>query len=356
MGWRQVAVIAPLVIIESGKPSTGLFIYNGKPGLGNPPVLAAVAPGVTTDPFGNPLPLVGGSPPVLDVGNLAAGGARIGIDQFGDLVAHAAAGAEIWLLPGFPAELIYDSSGSLVDSIGPVAGTDSSGHAFAAGLVSYQPGVPDNYARLISGGLELHQAGSPANPPGVIIPNPTDLELNSGSTGADGAQILVRESAGVLIQTRAGGPPSPLVTINGNTVVGHSNALAASDPALANGVPETPHAFTFANGYTQAAGRSASQYTLIAGASDLQSAVGVTGSVVVPAGGFVLGQALITAAPAAYRPTHTAPLIGLDLTSGAIVRMTWGAGGVLQGNQVMTGAVAAGDTIDIPYQLVQLNN
>lgn len=39
----------------------GLFIYSGTPALGNPPVLSAVAPGVTTDPYGNPVT------PVLEI-------------------------------------------------------------------------------------------------------------------------------------------------------------------------------------------------------------------------------------------------------------------------------------------------
>jgi hypothetical protein len=48
--------ITSRVIVISGVPGTGIFIYNGAPALGNPPVLSGVAPGVTADPYGNPIP------------------------------------------------------------------------------------------------------------------------------------------------------------------------------------------------------------------------------------------------------------------------------------------------------------
>lgn len=53
MGWQQN--IFQLVIIEGTGQGSGLFIYSGAPGPANPPVLSAVAPGTTADPFGNPV-------------------------------------------------------------------------------------------------------------------------------------------------------------------------------------------------------------------------------------------------------------------------------------------------------------
>jgi len=44
---------SPLIVITSGAPNTGFFVYNGTPALGNPPVFSVTAPGVTTDPYGN---------------------------------------------------------------------------------------------------------------------------------------------------------------------------------------------------------------------------------------------------------------------------------------------------------------
>ncbi len=51
--WSDQPVLSPLVVVESGVPSSGLFVYSGTPGPGNPPVASIVAPGVTTDPYGN---------------------------------------------------------------------------------------------------------------------------------------------------------------------------------------------------------------------------------------------------------------------------------------------------------------
>ena len=48
------------VVIIGGGGITGLFQYQGPPGHGNPPILWAVPPSVTTDPFHNSLPVSGG--------------------------------------------------------------------------------------------------------------------------------------------------------------------------------------------------------------------------------------------------------------------------------------------------------
>lgn len=43
------------VIVFGNSPGAGIFVYTGTPALGNPPVLSIVAPGVTQDPYGNPV-------------------------------------------------------------------------------------------------------------------------------------------------------------------------------------------------------------------------------------------------------------------------------------------------------------
>jgi hypothetical protein len=91
MGWRQVAVVAPLVIITATGTSSGLFVYSGQPAAGNPPVFAVVAPGVTADPFGN---TVGA---VLTIGTF--GGPGLNVDQFGNLSMAAADGSLLELSP-----------------------------------------------------------------------------------------------------------------------------------------------------------------------------------------------------------------------------------------------------------------
>ncbi len=68
-----------LVIIFGTGPNFGLFIYAGQPSLGNPPVLWAVAPGVTADPSGNAVQAVFG------IGT--PGGPGVQIDQSGNITA-----------------------------------------------------------------------------------------------------------------------------------------------------------------------------------------------------------------------------------------------------------------------------
>jgi hypothetical protein len=80
-----------LVIIFGTGPNFGLFIYAGQPGPGNPPVLWAVAPGVTADPSGNAVA------PVLGIGTL--GGPGMLIDQFGNFTTAGADGSLIELSP-----------------------------------------------------------------------------------------------------------------------------------------------------------------------------------------------------------------------------------------------------------------
>lgn len=80
-----------LVVIQGGAPGTGLFLYNGPPAAGNPPVLWAVAPGVTADPFGNPVAAV------LGAGSSA--GPNTQIDATGDITLTGVGGSLLQLFP-----------------------------------------------------------------------------------------------------------------------------------------------------------------------------------------------------------------------------------------------------------------
>jgi hypothetical protein len=80
-----------LVVIQGGAPGTGLFLYNGAPGPGNPPVLWAVAPGVTADPFGNPVAAV------LGAGD--ASGPSTQIDATGDITLTGVGDNLLQLIP-----------------------------------------------------------------------------------------------------------------------------------------------------------------------------------------------------------------------------------------------------------------
>lgn len=76
-GFRNV--VFPLVVIRSGAPNTGLFVYNGNPAKGKL-IAQIVAPGVIQDPFGNAVSAV------LNIGIWSAAGVLLqhfGIDQNG---------------------------------------------------------------------------------------------------------------------------------------------------------------------------------------------------------------------------------------------------------------------------------
>lgn len=71
------------LVIVSGSGIVGFFEYEGTPAAGNPPVAYAIPPGVTQDPYGNPLPFASGgftsSQPGAEFSALSAGGVLIGL-------------------------------------------------------------------------------------------------------------------------------------------------------------------------------------------------------------------------------------------------------------------------------------
>lgn len=126
-----------LVIISSGGPSTGLFVYSGTPALGNPPVLAIVAPGVTHDPFGNP------AAAVLNVGNVSA--AHFGVNASGDVFIVNSSDTVIFHGRSSDGGFFWytsagEGAGNLKLSVAPVSGTVA-GNTFQAGVQIHGPGV-----------------------------------------------------------------------------------------------------------------------------------------------------------------------------------------------------------------------
>jgi hypothetical protein len=123
--WSNPAV--NLIIIVSGAPNTGLFLYNGTPAHGNPPVLWAVAPGVTADPFGNTVAAV--------LGAGTPGGPSTQIDASGDVTLTGAAGTTLQLQPSanLPFALTTALTG-IMQSVMTLGSGDS--NQLQAGIVS----------------------------------------------------------------------------------------------------------------------------------------------------------------------------------------------------------------------------
>lgn len=105
-------IISQLIVAGTG-PGTGLFIYSGVPGFGNPPIF--YASGSTVDPYGNPItPTVG----LSGIGQFNAGFTIINVNG-------------TFTYSGVPA------FGNLVTSSTGTAGTDLFGNAYLLGLTTY---------------------------------------------------------------------------------------------------------------------------------------------------------------------------------------------------------------------------
>jgi hypothetical protein len=78
----QQQFVRATVVVIYGNGLTGVFVYEGKPRAGNPPVVDIAPPGVTTDPYGNVLPGVAGgvvSASALTYSELTGGNILIGV-------------------------------------------------------------------------------------------------------------------------------------------------------------------------------------------------------------------------------------------------------------------------------------
>jgi len=213
--WSNPAV--NLIIIVSGAPNTGLFLYNGTPAAGNPPVLWAVAPGVTADPFGNTVAAV------LGAGNPA--GPSTQVDATGDVTLTGPGGIQLALTPS--AALPF----SLTSVFGGVMQTIMS--LGSGDLSQTQPGVVS--------GITLG-TGSAAKM-GTLITSPygsTGMGLllqaeNDGATDTASAVIgTVTTQAGTLTFTpsMAVYPSAVIVYAGGGTVnvITHTAAGSGTDP------------------------------------------------------------------------------------------------------------------------------
>ena len=203
------------VVISGVGPGSGLFVYNGTPGPGNPPVFSVVAPGTTQDPFGN------GISAIVEIGQQSGG--HWHWDSSGNLDINNTSSALIatWR-PTDQALLIYQpggGTGKLVTSVASVAGTDQFGNAYLAGVQVY--GAGGAYAQLVSGALNF-LSGSTEFQAGQILASSAGLVgITSGLiTGADTAASMVvasqassgitggalQMSAGQVILPSGGGP------------------------------------------------------------------------------------------------------------------------------------------------------
>ena len=184
------------VVISGTGPGAGLFVYNGTPAAGNLPVFCVVAPGTTTDPFGN------GITAIVEIGQQSGG--HWHWDLSGNLDINNTSSQLIarWR-PTDQALLFYSPGGglgNLLTSLAAAAGTDQDGNPFVAGFGGYLTVGGVKYAiSLGSLGSELgiqwvNQSMSLAFNPGIHASGTAAgsvITLTSGTPGISGIVALL---------------------------------------------------------------------------------------------------------------------------------------------------------------------
>jgi len=319
--------------------SAGAFFYSGTPALGRLIYSIANTPG--TDKFGNNYLGGGGVQYASSTpGGFYAFGTGVfvsGTNASGGLgLLHAATaggpyaglgGITIYSAGGGPAQLIVSDAGSVTpatSALAEIQGTLAalsaaiSGASAAGGLLTVQNTTASpadatvKWAGAAAGDTMLAILVTGDTNDRFKIDTAGKHQWGSGSAGADTS--LYRTSAGRQL---------------------------AADPVLANisGSAETWHPVTYSNSWADGAGRTPSQYRLVASPA---SAVQMEGSLTIPAG-FAAGQTIFTL-PAGYRPATTKSMLGREVTRNTVVLFSISTAGLVA-FQAASGAVA-GDTID----------
>lgn len=227
MGWRQSVITASLIIVYGTGANTGLFVYNGTPAHGNPPIFWASS--ATSDPFGNALP-----------NNATAGVAGTGTFSAGNTIINASGSFTYSSAPAL---------GNLIASTASVGGFDTPGNEYLAGNVGYTfiGAEPAYYAvQVSSNGIAIFRATAATGPytqmGGVAYEHGgfAGVQLYDQASGAsltvgdsvDGAGNVFGALAGVLSLYPATGTPTP--TPAGNALV-YANANGTPSGQTGNG-------------------------------------------------------------------------------------------------------------------------
>lgn len=267
MGWQN-SLFRVLIITAAG-PGSGLFIYSGAPAAGNNPILAAVAPGTTTDPFGNPVS------PILNIGSLQA--AHAGFDAAGiEYLSDSSGNIRITIDPGrqfigFYAAPGLFNGGALQASQATALGTDQAGNAYLPGFTSYSPLAGIFVANNISTANQVSWWTAPAV---------TGPWTQIASIAAD---------------------------INSDLVISTTNRLGVANPvrAVLAGVFETWHLMSLTAGWTAGNDVNGNNYPPSYRLNP-DGSVSLRGTLVTPAAGSVTNVAFATL-PASYVNTFSSP-------------------------------------------------
>jgi hypothetical protein len=332
-GSRSGLIRAVRVIIGgTGPPSSGLFVYSPTIAAGNLVDSIAAASG-TDGTFADAV--IRGIVNYFPVGSPVF---AVALQDGGVVFFSAATTAGPWSNNG---SIGSDSSQNI--RVNP-AGTGNT--IFASGITT---GVPVTISGPESGGVpvvDITDTASPSAPIVRITANAiNDILLGLRVTGDTNARIILDTTAGGLARLRTGpgnaAPDTFLIRVS--AALWAANFIAFNNA----GAAETWNAPAFANSWANNAGGVPLGYKRVAAPDNC---VAWVGDMIAPAG-LVSGQAVITAIPAAYRPTTAQTLLATDLASNLLVRFSVTTAGVLQ---YQSGGVA-GHSITIPTSLMELD-
>jgi hypothetical protein len=227
-----------LVVVFGSGTGSGIFIYSGTPGAGNPPVLWAVAPGVTQDPFGNTVAAV------LGAGNPS--GANTQIDATGDITLTGTGNSQLQLQPAanLPFSLTTSLTG-IMESLGLFGSGDS--NQTQAGVISGITLGTSTAAKM--GTLITSPYGGSGSGMGLLLEATNDggTDTPFGTFGTVSTQggtltfqpvvamlpyaVLFYESTGALtVVTKTTGSGTIPIPVGVSTVLGECWGAAAGGP------------------------------------------------------------------------------------------------------------------------------
>lgn len=221
--------IGRLAIIFGTGTNTGLFVYNGQPMLGNPPIFAITT--ASSDPYGNPV-----TPSAI-----------------------TDTGVPILIYSGTPAK------GTLSVSIAPAGGTDSFGNAFPQGLALHDnpaggsgfwflsgasfEGFIMNFGTFVAGTAPAQTLNAVWNAPGPVgATNSPAIYYTSQP------QNLSALSGGFLAVNLASGVFSALLW--DQLGISATGQVTAATPSSNPATSETWHPMTLQNSWTNTSGGS----------------------------------------------------------------------------------------------------
>jgi hypothetical protein len=294
----------------------GVFVYpqGTTPGLGNPPVAWIVAPGVTADPYGNPVTAV--------IGAGTTGGPDVVIDQYGDVTSTASDGSMLAIQPA--ADLPFALT-SLLSGImdGAFTITTADANETQSGVV----------ADIVLGSGSTAQMGTLITSPygttgmGLLL-----LAENDGSTNTASALFgtVTTQGGSLTFQPVLFLAPYAMLVYGGGGTL--TVVTKTSGSGTISGLPATVKAETWGAGASTA------------GVSGGASALGGSGS-----GGYSQEPALATSGSVTYSVPASANSPGgtpADCTiTGSAVTVTAHSGTAGTGTGYGAGAAASSNTI-----------